>query len=180
MRLVCEACAKPFQRVKAYVDYQERHGKESRFCSQRCTGMAKRTWKPKKQKKAEKAAYDEDYRRRNAAKLKRIQAAYFQRTYDREKARRERKAKMAWHVAYCRKYYSDPKRKAEKVAYDLDRRADSYGEYADAYKLLLVLQNEVRARIPSRYERAKARGYYDRIARPNAQQRRRDAQNSRW
>jgi hypothetical protein len=180
IKLICSSCAEPFKRVLACVKYQRRHGAENEFCSQRCTGLGRRTYKPKAVKVREKAAYDASYRATNSARLKRTRAAYFQRTYDPEKARRERAQKMAAHVVYCRKYYADPKRKADKVAYDLDRRAAAYGDYAEAYKLLLQLQDEIRRRIPDRYERAKARGYYDRVIRPNAQQRRRDAQISRW
>jgi hypothetical protein len=179
IKLICSSCAEPFERVLAFVKYQRRHGAENEFCSQRCVGLARRTYKPKAVKVREKAAYDAIYRATNSAKLKLTRAAYFQRTYDPERARRERAPKMAAHVAYCRKYYADPKRKAEKVAYDLDRRAAAYGDYADAYKLLLKLQDEVRRRLPNKYERLKLRGYYDRT-RPNAQQRRRDAQISRW
>jgi hypothetical protein len=178
--LVCESCAREFQRELRWVKILKRRGCERQFCSQKCTGIARRLWKSVAQKKREKAAYDEIYRAREVEKIRQNKAAYFRSTYDPEKARRERAKNMSRHVAYCRKYYSDPKRKAAKEAYDLDRRARAYGEYADAYKLLIQLQDEVRKIVPSWYERAKIRGYYDRVIRPNAQQRRRDAQISRW
>ena len=178
--VVCAACAETFQRELRWVKILRSRGMENQFCSRRCTGMARRTYKLKAQKVREKAIYDEAYRARKAKKIRRYKAAYFQRTYDPEKARMERAKNMRRHVSYCRKYYADPKRKASKEAYDLDRRAASYGDYADSYKLLLQLQAEIRRLVPSWFERAKLRGYYDRVIRPNAQQRRRDAQISRW
>lgn len=61
-----------------------------------------RRWKTIEEKIALKAAYDRDYRKKNAVRIKADHAAYFQRTYDPVKAAIERKKKMPVHVEYCR------------------------------------------------------------------------------
>jgi len=142
----------------------------------RCAGAAKAKHIPRDEKVAAKAAYDREYRAANRAMLKAKKAAYFQRTYDPAIAADERKSRAPAHAEYIKRYYADPRRKAEKVAYDADRRASAYGEFADAHKALVALKKEVIKLCPDKYERMKARGYYER----NAQQRRRDAKLGRW
>lgn len=104
--------------------------------------------------KAEKAEYDRLYRAKNKERLRAQRAAYFQRTYDPEKAAIERKKKMPRHLEYCRQ----PKYKTYKAKYDGSRRAAMYGEYAEAYELLKILQKEVRRKQPDRFERYKESG----------------------
>lgn len=143
------------------------------YCNKRCSGLGRRTdTRSETEKKADKAAYDRTYRAVNRSKLKRMRAAYFQRTYDPDAARAGRKKHMRRHVEYCRRYYADPKRHAAKVAYDLERRATEYGAWGEAYKVLLLLQRKVRELLPDRYERAKARGYFERTLAARRERRR--------
>ena len=159
----CAHCKRQIPRHKLpWRRYQTRERNTTRvFCDRRCFGLARRNRKSKAQRVAEKAVYDRAYRQKNLTRITAKRAAYFRRTYDPARAARERKKRARWHVAYCRRYYSDPRRKAEKVAYDQTRRANSYCEYAEAYKLLLLLTREVRK--VDAYERRRQRGYYDRI-----------------
>lgn len=174
----CQQCGRRFSRVLAYLTYRRKHGLGDRlFCGLKCFGLSRRTHKSKAQRVADKAEYDRLYRERNREMLKAKRHAYFKRTYDPAKAAKERQHKMAWHVEYCRRYYSDPANKAHKVAYDAARRSAKYGDYAEAHLVALELKKELLRRCPDRYERMKARGYY---TRPGAQKRRRDAQVSRW
>lgn len=176
MIIVCNHCGRKVRLDASAVNRAKRDGRRI-FCGRRCSGLARRKPKlPARERKAKKAAYDVVYRAHLADEIREKKREYFQRTYDPVKAARERKKKMAWHVAYCRKYYADPKRKAAKVAYDKRRRYSQYGEFSSAARLLTRLQKEICKLSPDRYERAKARGYYDRTA----QQRKRDAQISRW
>lgn len=99
--------------------------------------------------KAEKAAYDREYRKRNLARLKAQKAAYFQRTYDPVKAAKERKKKMPQHVEYCRQDWY----KAYKREYDKKRRSNKYGPFAEVHMALLALQREIRRQMPDRFER---------------------------
>jgi len=163
--LTCAGCDARFDRRAAEVKYRRKAGIRRTFCSQACVGAEKhrRLGKSLTQKKRDKSLYDRLYRARNREALRRKKAAYFQCTYDPEEARLARRKNAARHAEYIRRYYADPSNKAAKVAYDKARRAAEYGDFADAYGLLLELQREVIQRCPDKYERLKARGYYERI-----------------
>ncbi len=85
--------------------------------------------------------------------LKAKKSAYFQRTYDPEKARVERQARMPRHVEYCRQ----PGYRKKKRKYDMKRRALVYGPFADCHQVLLGLERELEKRA-SKYERMAAKG----------------------
>lgn len=142
------------------------------FCNRKCTGLWRRLNKSPDEKKAEKAAYDRAYREKNHDLIKAKKSAYFQRTYDPEKARVERKANMARHVEYCRR----PEYRAKKHAYDIGYNARrNYGSFGEAFILLQQLENEVGSRM-SDYEIRSQQGALNK-----AQQRKRDlyAKNTR-
>lgn len=171
---VCESCGEKFERPKGQLG-RCKHT----YCSQSCVGVARRKDVSAAEKKAAKAEYDREYRAKNLKRITKKKAEYVMRTYTPERGREVRdKAKKRlgddYHTKYCRKYYSDPEKKAAKVEYDRQRRAAQYGEFSECWLLLLELEREIRSR-QSGYERRKARGYYTRTA----QQRRRDAQISR-
>ena len=102
-----------------------------------------------KEKKRLKAEYDSEYRKKNRAILKAKKAAYFQRTYDPAKAAVERRKTMARHVEYCRQ----PEYKKKKFAYDRQREAAEYGEFAECREILKVLMKEIKRQEPDRFER---------------------------
>ena len=158
-KLTCEGCAKRFLRRTAEVAYRCRNGIKRTFCSMQCAGSVRRT--PKADKVARKKLYDEQYRARHARRIKRRKAIAYQANRDPEKERRKRAERMKYHVEYCRAYYADPKRRAAKVAYDMDRRAAAYGEFAEAYKVYVRLA-QANCKRASTYERLRARGYYER------------------
>ena len=99
--------------------------------------------------KAEKAAYDREYHKKNRARIKARQAAYFQRTYDPKVAAKERKKRMPQHIEYCRQ----PKYKAWKRKYDKQRREAKFGDFKDAHAILMKLRKEIAKQMPDRYER---------------------------
>ena len=127
------------------------------YCGRECFGLSRRNEetrnKPEAQKKAEKAAYDREYKNLNAEWLKERRREYFKATYDPAKAAAERKPKMAKHVEYCRQ----PEYRVKKSAYDLKRRAGEFGEFADAYMLLSDIEREISERA-SKYEIYSANG----------------------
>ena len=96
--------------------------------------------------KEAKAEYDRKYRKKNRARIKARKAAYFQSTYDPVKAAKERQKKMPEHVEYCRR----PEYKAWKKKYDRKRQLSKYGEFAEAYNILLLLEKEIRRQEPNR------------------------------
>lgn len=133
------------------------------YCDRVCSGMARRV-KPE-QKKNAKRVYDARRRKEKSTEISAKKSAYYQRTRDPAKERARRAANMDRHAEYCRR----PEYQDYKAGYDLHRRSQEYGEYAEAYRLLLDLEREIRERATI-YERLKARGYYTR----SAQQRRRE------
>lgn len=99
--------------------------------------------------KKAKAEYDRKYRKRNKERIKANHAAYFQRTYDPKKAAIKRKKTMPRHVEYCRQ----PEYKKKKKKYDRERREAVFGEFKDAYAVLLALKKEIKKQMPDRFER---------------------------
>lgn len=139
------------------------------YCGRVCAGLARRLAMPKtpEQKKAEKAAYDKVRRERLGEVLReRKRSAYY--ANHREMLRRHaayRVNRMPSHVEYCRR----PEYKAKKHIYDLQRNSAEYGEFAEAHRLLVDLEKEIRSQATA-YERRVANGYYTR----SAQKRRRE------
>lgn len=165
MQIECAHCGRTAEKPTGHVNRSRANGLRL-YCNRRCAGLARR--KPRRSKAqriAEKAAYDREYRRKNRERIKANKAAYFQTTYDPEKARVERKKRMAQHVEYCRR----PAYKVWKSAYDRQRRAAEYGPAADAYLLTLELNREIKKR-SSNYEIRQANRTGNK-----AQQRARDA-----
>jgi len=109
-------------------------------------------WRTDEERRALKAEYDREYRRKNRQALKAKKAAYFQRTYDPIKAAVERKKRMPYHVEYCR----SPEYRKKKKAYDHSRMHGRYkGEWIEVALILDDLQKEIRRQMPDRFERYK-------------------------
>lgn len=160
----CGFCGAIVRQSPGSINRALREGKPL-YCDRTCSGMARRDRRTPEQKKEAKRIYDARRRAEKAAEIRVKKAAYYQRTRDPAKARERRLRNMDRHIEYCRR----PEYRAYKADYDRQLRANEYGEYAEAYLLLLELDREIRSRATS-YERLKARGYYTRAA----QQRRRE------
>ena len=164
---VCQHCGGVVKQRQSAINRAIREGKPL-YCNRTCAGLAHRV--PPEQKKEQKRAYDAQRRIELADELRVKKAAYYQRTRNPSKERLHRLANRDRHAEYCRQ----PAYRAYKKDYDRQHRAEEYGEYAEAYLLLLDLEREIRSRA-TRYERYKARGYYTRAA----QQRRRELWQTR-
>lgn len=180
--ITCPRCKKRKPRVVGAINRARKVGAPI-YCSARCASMARRKPKlPKRVRKARKAAYDVRYREHNRDEIREKKREYYLRTKSPEKTRAFNRKRRQYHVEYCRKYYSNPKRKAAKVRYDSVRRAliiyRGHREWAECHRLLIRLQSLIRKQQPSGYERRKARGYYDN--KRTVIERKRDAQISRW
>lgn len=165
MRLVCAQCGGAFERGAGHVNRSRAIGAPL-YCGRVCAGLGRR--KPEvsdDERRTAKAAYDKEYRERNAAARKEQKAEWYRRTRDPEKERIARQKRMPQHVEYCRR----PEYKAYKTEYDKKYRADEYGPFAEAYMLLLDVERELRSQA-TKYERYVAKGYFTR----NAQKRRRE------
>lgn len=162
----CEYCGVKVKQSQSNIRRAIREHKPL-YCDRACAGLARRV--SLEQKKDQKRIYDAQRRVDLADEISAQRAAYYQRTRDPAKERARRAAHMDRHVEYCRQ----PEYRAYKKDYDQQRSAQQYGEYADAYLLLVDLEREIRSR-STHYERLKARGYYTRTA----QQRRRELWNA--
>lgn len=159
---LCGHCGRVVQQPQGSIRRALRKGKPL-YCNLTCFGAARRV--PPERKKEAKRVYDAQRRVEKGAEIRARKREYYRRTFDPAKARARRLAKMDRHVEYCRR----PEYRTYKADYDRQRNAAQYGEYAEAYLLLLDLEREIRSRA-THYERLKARGYYTRAA----QQRRRE------
>jgi hypothetical protein len=153
----CAHCEKPFLREKGQADRCLRRG-DSLYCSRECSAIGRRKGKTIEQKRAEKAEYDADYRSANREKLKAKKAAYYARTFDRDKEREIRKRRMPQHIEYCRR----PEYKEWKREYDRNYSASEYGAFAGAYLVLVGIQKEILSRA-TRYEIDLANGKLNKV-----------------
>lgn len=167
MRIACAQCGVEFDRKAGHINRSLKIGAPL-YCGMACAGLARRS-EPKadEQKRAAKAEYDRNRRAKHGIALnEKKRAAYYA---NREKALAYmavyRKKRMPKHVEYCRQ----SKYKAYKHEYDIKRSSAEYAEFAEAWRLLLELEKEIRSQA-SAYERRVANGYYTR----NAQRRRRE------
>ncbi len=134
----CAQCGTERRMYVGHVNRAQKNGNRL-FCSRECSGVARRKFKSDEQKKAEKKAYDAEYRVRDVEGRKAKKADYYQRTKDREKEARIRKERMPKHVEYCRR----PEYVAWKREYDRQYRAKAdYGEYWEAFILALDIRRE--------------------------------------
>lgn len=140
-RTLCAYCREPHGRSVGHVNRALKDGMLI-FCSRECFGLSRRQWVSKEQRKAEKRLYDMEYRRKNRAKLKAKKHDYYQRTRDPEKERQIRKARMHLHVEYCRR----PEYRLKKKAYDERRRDSEYAAFAEAARLAIILNREIKGR----------------------------------
>lgn len=185
IRFRCPQCRRVAERDASRVNRSRRVGMRV-YCSRLCSGLARRTERlPESERKAKKAAYDVLYRAERVEERREQKREYHRATYDPKRARRvreERKRKngLSYHAEYCRQRFAKrPALKRGKVMYDRARRDRLYyGPLAPAAQLLRKLETLIRSKYPSDYERRKARGYY--LIGRGSQERKRDAQISRW
>ena len=134
---LCPQCGEEFWRRQGEFNRADRAGLKV-YCGRECAGFGRRKNKTAAEKLVEKAKYDADRRERMADILKAEKAEHHRRTYDPAKAAIVRKARMPKHVEYCRR----PEYKAKKQAYDVQRRAAEFGEFAECYLLMLTIRDE--------------------------------------
>jgi hypothetical protein len=165
--ITCAHCGKKALRRSGDVTRSRKLGWPI-YCDKACAGLARRLAAPKtdEQKKAEKAAYDEEYRAKNKAILKAKKASYYARNHDREKEREARKRRMPQHVEYCR----TPEYRAWKREYDKEHRAKKqFGEFWECFLLSQDIHEAAVSKAGGWYELALMKGTLNK-----AIQRRRD------
>lgn len=147
MKIICHQCGLQTEKRTGEVNRALNAGLKL-FCSKVCFGLSRRNGKTAKQKKAEKAAYDQEYRKRDPEALKAKKAAYYQRTHDPIREAEIRKGRMPRHIEYCRR----PEYREWKKTYDRQYRAvKHYGDYAECFLLVMDIREECLSRM-SDYE----------------------------
>ena len=142
MRIRCAHCGKSSDKPTGAVNRARAQGRRL-YCNRTCAGHSKRRGKTDAEKKMEKRQYDMEYRAKNRAMLKAKKAAYFQQTYDPEKAAVERKKRMPRHVEYCRR----PEYRDWKRDYDRQYRAKKfYGPFWESFLLAMDIRSEALSR----------------------------------
>lgn len=159
--IVCGHCGAASRREAGGVNRSRRNGNNI-YCSQRCSGLARRSSQTAADRKEAKRLYDIEYRAKNRKRLKKVKADYFQRTYDKDEAtiaRRKRNADKPEIEEKRRKYMRSDKYKRQKSEYDRTYRANkTYGEgWGECFLLLVDVEKECLSRA-SRYEISKAAG----------------------
>lgn len=143
VEIICPQCNGTAQKYIGHVTRANKIGAPV-YCSKACSGLASRNNKTLEQKKAEKAAYDKEYLKKDVEIKKHKRHEYFKRTYNPQEAAIARKKRMPQHVEYCRQ----PKYREYKKKYDQQYRANKeYGEFGEAFIALIELAKEVDNRL---------------------------------
>ena len=158
--LTCAHCGLPLCNLSRNSLWRARTGHRL-FCNKACFYLSRRNPNPpsEPERKKAKAAYDAEYRKKNAEVRAAQKREWFKKNYDPEKARVARKKRMPQHVEYCRR----PEYKEWKSKYDIERHAEQYADFAECWRLLIDLEKEIRSQATA-YERRVANGYYLRTA----------------
>jgi hypothetical protein len=152
MNLICSHCNKEFKVKENNIGQRRKSIRLGLpvYCSQTCTGLARRTNETPEEKKIHKQWYDLFIRASltdEERAIKKMNAAIlFQLDYQAnpDKYKQERQRKMPGHVEYCRQ----PKYKRYKKEYDLNYRAEKeYGEFGEAVVVLIKLEREIDVRL---------------------------------
>jgi hypothetical protein len=134
----CNYCNKELSKPQGSINRALRLNKPL-YCNKTCFGLAKRINKTTEEKKALKSAYDKNYRKINAKKIKKSKHDYFKKTYDPVKTCIERKKKSNEHLEYCRQ----PKYKSYKKEYDKKYLAKKmFGEFWESALLIKEIEKE--------------------------------------
>jgi len=140
MKYRCAHCKKKADKPAGHVN-RAREAGLNLYCNRRCSNLGRRLGKTKAQKVEEKRLYDIEYRKTSPT-LKARRHAFHLRTYDPVKAAVDRKKRSKQHAEYCRQpWYKEWKRE-----YDARYRASKLGAFAEAYRLTLELNREIKRR----------------------------------
>jgi hypothetical protein len=147
----CAQCGRVGEKTSGHVRRSRKIGAPI-YCDRACAGLARRTdSRTPEQKRADKRAYDMEYRNRNREALKAKHAEYYAKVgpTQRDREREVRRKRMPLHVEYCRQ----PEYRKKKQSYDEQRRSKIYGPFAECHRLLVLLKREIVNRCPNYYER---------------------------
>lgn len=155
----CAHCGESARKRVGAV-YRSRRNGSPIFCSRACSYAGRTTVKITPEERKEiKRLYDIERRKgpKRAEILAKKKASYYanHEEFKRKAAlmRAERRAdpeKYADYKAEMKRYRESPEWKQHKAKYDLERRAAEFGDMAEAYLVLLELDNEINELVPDR------------------------------
>lgn len=172
--ITCAHCGAEVSRETSEVNRTHRN-RGRLYCSRRCAGLGRRSNLTIEEKKVRKAAYDKEYRTKNKELLrKKKQANYYANHEENLRKQAARRACPEWrkkHAEYKKEHQARPEWKDHKRRYDRQYRCErAVGpEMAEAYSVLIDLENELRKRIN------KKGTYYHHKGRSSAHKRKRRA-----
>lgn len=104
MEIICPVCKETHDKPIGSINRALKVGLRI-YCSRKCSGLARRNNKTKEQKILEKAAYDSEYRSKNADTLKVKKSEYAKSQAGRKSQRKQRAKKKlsGYHNEYCRR-----------------------------------------------------------------------------
>lgn len=156
----CALCGGLVRQSVSAINRAAREGRPI-YCGRKCAGLARRSLMQPDEKKDAKRLYDARRRQELRGQLREKKREYHKRTYDPAKAAAHRKARMPWHLEYCRR----PEYREWKSAYDQQRRAKTmFGEFAESALLLMQIDGEIERRA-TRQEIAQINGTYNKAQR---------------
>lgn len=145
MKVHCHHCNAEVDLLTGHINRAKKLGKNI-YCNRICSGLGRRKNLTKEQKIQQKSDYDAKYRKEQADALKLRKAEYHKKSYDPQKAAIARKARMPYHVEYCRK----PEYQAKKAEYDKRHLSQKkYGEFWESALILNDLERKINNSINS-------------------------------
>lgn len=150
MKITCSHCGLETEKPAGAVNRALKAGLNL-YCSRECSGLGRRKEDSRtpEQKKADKAAYDAEYRAKNRERLRAKKAAAYKASPPRDREKAYRDANYARHLEYLRR----PEYRAKKKVYDRRYRAEKfYGELADVFILTLEIREAALEKAGGDYE----------------------------
>lgn len=165
---ICPHCGNEFSVTYSAANRADKTG-VPRYCGRVCSGLARRSSLNQEQKREAKAAYDRERRAVLGESLRAKKRAFYYANHETNLAKQANRRQQPGYKEKHLTYMAKPEYRKKKKDYDEERRASEYGVFADAHRVLMELEKEIRSQA-SAYERRVANGYYTR----NAQKRRRE------
>lgn len=162
MERTCSQCKKMFEVTASAANRADRSGMNL-FCGRVCAGLSRRKNISQEEKRAAKSEYDRQRREQLRELLNEKKREAYYAKHEERLAKQAELRKDPDYRAKHAEYIRCPEYKAKKQVYDQQYREADYADFAEAWRLLLELEKEIRSR-QSSYERRKARGYYTRAS----------------
>ncbi len=138
MKIICPHCKEEADIYIGYVNRAKRLG-VPRYCSKKCSGLARKIYRSKSERKRIKQNYDKLYRDRGYVYIIKAMRFFYEYENNPEKFKAIRKKRKEKHTKYCQQ----PEYRIWKKEYDLKYHAkNKYGEFWESAILINELEKE--------------------------------------